>query len=78
MDNLSQSMLKAADKILSSGLADWQKLDAINVFVISKASYYLNSSILNVTWASKMDASLRSLLKKALRFPKRTTNYFLY
>ena len=78
MDNLSQSMLKAADKILSSGLADWQKLDAINIFVISKASYYLNSSILNVTWASKMDASLRSLLKKALRFPKRTTNSFLY
>ena len=71
MDNLAQSMLKAADKILSSGLTDWQKSDTINVFAISKASYYLDSSLLNVTWASKMDASLRSLLKKALRFPKK-------
>ena len=28
-----------AGKIASSGLTDWQKIDALNTFVVTKASY---------------------------------------
>ena len=34
--------------------------------------------MLNITWASRVDAKLRRLVKKALRLPTRTTSAFLY
>ena len=78
MDDLAQSMSNAAEKICSSALTDWQKTDAVNTFVIPKACYHLDSAMLNITWASRVDAKLRRLVKKALRLPTRTTSAFLY
>ena len=36
------------------------------------------SAKLNITWASRVDAKLRRLVKKALKLPTRTTSAFLY
>ena len=52
-------MLEAAEKISLSRLAYWQNLDAMNLFVVSKASFHLDASALNVTWDSKLDANIR-------------------
>lgn len=40
--------------------------------------YYLNTSILDITWASNIDACIRRLVKKALRLPRSTTTSFFY
>ena len=69
MDDLAQSMSNAAERICSSALTDWQKTDAINTFVIPKACYHLDSAMLNITGASRVDAKLRRLVKKALKLP---------
>jgi hypothetical protein len=66
------------DKILRSLLTDWQKVDAINVFAISKLTYHLNSSCLNRSWATKLDGLIRGKLKKSIRLPVRTTSSFLH
>ena len=78
LDDLAQSMLDSAGKICSSLLADWQKLDAVNTFVIPKASYQLGASIMSITWADQVDAGLRHQLKKAFNLPTRTVSSFLY
>ena len=67
-----------AGKIASSGLTDWQKIDALNTFVVTKASYQFDTAILDQTWATKVDAQLRKMVKKALHLPNRTTSPFFY
>ena len=44
-DELSNEILGVVDKILQSKLTDWQKLDAINLFALSKATYHLSTSL---------------------------------
>ncbi len=46
-DKLKKEIIEAVDKILESRLTDWQKLDAINTFALSKTTYYLSTSLLN-------------------------------
>jgi hypothetical protein len=66
------------DKILRSLLTDWQKVDAINTFAISKLTYHLNSSCLNRSWATKLDGLIRRKLKKSVRLPVRTISSFFH
>ena len=65
-------------KIASSGLTDWQKVDALNTFGLTKATYQFDAAIIDQTWATKVDAKLRKAVKKALRLPNRTTSPFFY
>ena len=69
MADLAQSMLGTAEKLCTCGLADWQKLDVVNTFVIPKANYHLDSAVLNITWAGQVDAGIRRLVKKAFKLP---------
>ena len=66
------------DSILSSYLTDWQKMDAINLFALSKATYQLSTSLLNRTWAAKLDSDIRKKVKKALHLPTRTICAFFH
>ena len=50
VEDLFQEMHGMAEKILSSRLTDWQKVDAINNFVIPKATFLLDISLLDQTW----------------------------
>ena len=78
MKDLAQEMFDTTEQILNSKLTDWQKIDALNTFVITKASYYLNATIVDQTWAASTDAKIRALTKKALRLPKRTLSTYLH
>ena len=42
-------MYQAAERILASKLADWQKVDALNSFVFPTARYYFDVVVLNGT-----------------------------
>ena len=78
LDALAKQMSDMAGKITSSGLTDWQKIDAMNTFLITKASYHFDTAIIDQTWATKVNAQLRKMVKKALHLPNRTTTPFFY
>ena len=78
VDPLLQQIEELVDTILGSLLTDWQKVDAINTFAMSKLTYALNSSTLNRSWAARLDAIIRRKLKKAIRLPVRTTSNFFH
>ena len=71
-------MVKDAEAICSSALMDWQKLDALNTFVLTKASYQLSAFTVDRTWCQRVDAQVRRVVKKAMMLPKRTVSSFLY
>ena len=71
-------MLKETEIIAKSPLSDWQKIEAINIFVISKAQYHPRASTPYRTWAQSIDKQIRKILKPSLKLPKRTATSFLY
>jgi len=75
---LQEYILETVDKILDSWLTDWQKLDAINTFALSKVTYRLSTSVVNRTWAAKVDAKVRKRIKKSFRLPARTISTFFH
>ena len=60
-NGLGEELLKDVDTISNSLLTDWQKVEAINMFVLSKASYHLNATSLDKTWVTKTDAAIRRM-----------------
>ena len=72
VDGLEEEILAAAGKIFDSPLSDWQKIEAVNSFVITKANYHFNAATLDQSRAIKLDAKMRRLVKRALRLPTRT------
>ena len=77
MNDLSNSML-AGKKTIDFPLTDWQKVDAFNTFVHTKQSYFMNAAVLERGWAKKIDAQMRRLVIKAMRFPRGTVTVFLH
>ena len=71
-------MVEDAGKILDAPLTDWQKVDALNLFVVSRVTYHLGATTINRTWAAKTDSILRKMLKKCLRLPTRTISTFFH
>jgi len=67
-----------AEKILQSRLTEWQKIDALNTFAISKFDHFLHSTVANSSWADKLDSDLRKQVKKHLRLPTRTICPFFH
>ena len=65
-DTLQTEILSTVDSILSSYLTDWQKMDAINLFALSKATYQLSTSLLNRTWAAKLDSDVRKKVPRGV------------
>ena len=75
MNDLSNSMLADAKNIMESPLTDWQKVDALNTFILTKPSYFMNAAVLDGGWVNKIDARL---VKKATRLPRRTVSAFFH
>ena len=67
---LIQELLKDVEAICASPLADWQKVNTINTFILSKANYYLSASTVDRTWCIQLDAGVRRLIKRASSYPK--------
>ncbi len=55
-DRLTNSVLVVAEKILSSKLTEWQKIEAVNMFAISKTDHFLHTSLANSSWADGLDS----------------------
>ena len=62
----------------SSALAEWQKIDPIRNFILPRVSDLRESVLVPITWATKLDADIRRVVKKALHLPKRTICTFLH
>ena len=75
---LEQTIIAEAQKILSSALTDWQKIEALNTFVLTKAQYRLRADLVARKWALNLDKTIRKSIKKALRLPRRTTTHLFY
>ena len=78
LDSLRQTLVEETTSICNSLLTDWQKIDAINTFVISKSTYHLRAALPTLGWARSIDAEIRAAVKKGLRLPRRTITHFLY
>ena len=74
--SLQEEVLSIVGKILGSRLTDWQKLDAINTFALSKMTYQLSAAMLNRGWAEKLDAEVRRKIKRSFGLPMRTAGAF--
>lgn len=64
--------------IVESGLADWQKLDAIHRFAKPGLTYILQNTLPNKSWAQRIDKQVRNMVKLAFKLPKRTISAFLH
>ena len=78
VDPVMAKVEETMERIVESKLTDWQRVDAINTFAMSKLTYHLNSSCLNRSWAAKLDATIRRRVKKAVMLPVKTTSSFLH
>ena len=78
LKELELKMLDEWKRICCSKLTDWQKVDAINCFVMSKANYPLRLSLLNASWCQRIDGQVRKMVKPALNLPRRTSTDYLY
>lgn len=67
-----------AEKILTSQLTDWRKLEAIRRFLRPRLEYILRAMLPNRSWVKNVDDAMRGAVKKAYRLPRRTTTPFFY
>ena len=75
---LEERMLGKTTKIMDSLLTDWQKIEAINTFVLTGIEYHMNAALLNRTWLRKLESQIRQVIKKGLKLPRRTISVFLH
>lgn len=78
LNSLKSTLLKEAELIANSLLTDWQKIEAINIFVLSKANYHLRASTPYRIWARSIDNKIRKILRPRLKLPRSTTTPFFY
>ena len=78
LQEVRDSIIRDTSTICGSLLTDWQKVDAINTFVISQATYYLRAASPSLGWARQLDNGVRALVKRGVNLPKRTISEFFY
>eukprot|EP00731_Ephydatia_muelleri_P036820 Em0330g3a len=72
------SLLRDCEKIMTSHLAEWQRLDAFRRFLFPRLTYVLKVFFPGSAWCRKLDTNLRKWLKKAVCLPMRAKSSFLY
>ena len=78
MSAISASYLRDCEVIMSSHLAEWQKLDAYRRFIFPRLQYVFRVFFPGSSWCKQMDMRARKWLKKAVRLPLRSCTEFLY
>ena len=76
--HLMATLLSDTTTIFNSALAEWQKLDCFRKFLFPRLSFILRVISPGVTWRTRLDTSLRSIVKKGIRLPLRTCTEFFY
>lgn len=76
------SFLKAymgtAQKLMTSSLAPWQRIDALKTFLYPSLQFSLRTGALTKSDWKKLDHFIRPMLKTTLNLPIRASNDFLY
>ncbi|CAM4585880.1 unnamed protein product [Lepidochelys kempii] len=73
-----QEILQDTAKIDTSLLAPWQKINALNTFLIPRISFVLRGSAVAKVPLNKADKVIRQLVKKWLFLPQRASNELVY
>lgn len=73
-----RSLLSDLDKIDKSLLAPWQKLDAVNTYVLSRLAFHLKAGAVPKKPLTQLDNKLKQLGKKWLHLPQRASAEVLY
>ncbi|XP_065265992.1 uncharacterized protein T26G10.4-like [Emys orbicularis] len=73
-----QEILQDATKIDASLLAPWQKINALNTFLIPHISFTLRGSAVAKVPLNKVDKIIRKLVKKWLFLPQRASHELVY
>ncbi|XP_043376100.1 grpE protein homolog 2, mitochondrial isoform X1 [Dermochelys coriacea] len=73
-----QEILLDATKIDASLLAPWQKINALNTFLIPRISFVLRGSAVAKVPLGKADKIVRQLVKKWLFLPQRASDELVY
>ena len=77
LNDLESNILTECRNICCSKLTDWQKIDVLNCFVLSKTNYLLRLSLLNASWCQRIDGKIRKMVKHIEEppgLPARTEN----
>ncbi|XP_030422642.1 uncharacterized protein LOC115653440 isoform X2 [Gopherus evgoodei] len=73
-----QEILQDTAKIDASLLAPWQKINALNTFLIPRIAFVLRGSAVAKVPLNKADNAIRQLVKKWMSLPQRASNEFVY
>ncbi|XP_049527461.1 uncharacterized protein LOC125947135 [Dermacentor silvarum] len=65
-------------RLLTSMLAPWQRLDAVKTFVFPALNFSMRCGSLGKAEWSRLDTTLRPLIKKTLYLPANAANDYLY
>ncbi|MDD9340097.1 MAG: hypothetical protein PV362_10700, partial [Providencia heimbachae] len=71
-------MTEEIRKIDKSLLAPWQKVDAVNTFVIPQADFHLRNGQVEKKKLRKFDQELKVMAKKWLNLPNRASSEIIY
>ncbi|XP_064462367.1 uncharacterized protein LOC135372838 [Ornithodoros turicata] len=77
-DSEVHNTIYLVQKLLSSMLAPWQRLDAIRTFLYPALNFAMRTGIIAKTQWEKLDALLRPLIKRTLYLPKNASNEYIY
>lgn len=70
--------MRTGEKLLTSSLAPWQRIDAIKTFLYPSAQFALRKAALTKGEWTKLDELLRPLIKRTINVPVRASNDYLY
>jgi len=67
-----------AEKILTSSLAPWQRIDAMKTFFYPSCSFAMRTAQFGKVQCYKLDKKIRPLIKKTLNLPIKAANEYIY
>lgn len=70
--------MSAGEKIMTSSLAPWQRIDALKTFLYPATQFALRTAALLKTEWKQLDEYLRPLIKRTLNLPTRASNEYIY
>ena len=72
------SLPRDCEKVMTSQLAEWQRLDAFRRFLFPRLTYVLKVYFPGSSWCRKLDTSLRKWVKKGASILSRSCSAFAY
>jgi hypothetical protein len=71
-------LMEAANKILQSNLAPWQRFDALKAFFFPSLAFPMRTRRIQKGDWTKLDDYLRASIKKTLNVPQEASNDYIY